>query len=95
MAKFKEFGERVLIDPTSALYYMGSGPSAGWARISHSSAPTFGWIFSAEINAKNRMGGYVGRREYIMLYKNGSLLPVTFDHTTRYGTPVNYPYGLK
>lgn len=92
LAKLKEYGERVLIDPMSAMYYTGISPFKGWARIKYS-APIYGWIFSGQINSKNRMGGYVGRREFIMLYNKGSVIPITYDHSTYDGSPFNYPYG--
>lgn len=93
-----DYGLRTLIDPTSAMYFLTSAPRKGWAKpdfntVGHQNDPaTFGWVFTADINSRNRLGGYVGRRSYVFLYRGGMVYSATDNHTN-YGTPINCPFG--
>lgn len=54
--------DRTLIDPDSMRLSDWKGPSRGY--IYDYSGAYFGYRVCAEVNAKNRMGGYVGRQPY-------------------------------
>ncbi len=92
------YGSENLIDPLSAMYFITGDPRKGWAKpnaflVGHERDPAmFGWLVSVDINSKNRLGGYVGRRPYIFLYKDGRVYSATESHTS-YGTPIECPYG--
>jgi predicted small secreted protein len=91
----KQFGEDELKYPGSARYDIVNEPRKGWVRIYNSSHATFGWIFTAQINQKINDDGDRKTLEYVMLYRKGKLMPVTYKHSGKYDVPVNYPYGLK
>jgi hypothetical protein len=58
--------EEVLIDPDSARYSGWKGPNHGTAQDLFG-RNVIGWLVCADINAKNRMGGYTGRQQYFFL----------------------------
>lgn len=91
----KQFGEEELEHPKSAKYRILNEPQKGWVRIYNSSHATFGWIFTAQITQKINDDGERKSLEYVMLYRKGKLMPVTYKHSGKYDLPVNYPYGLK
>jgi len=70
--------DSILIDPSSAQYSftkcqtggMGSVPVMGLEK-------EFGYIMDVIVNAKNRFGGYVGRKNYGFLFKNGVVIRKT------------------
>ena len=64
---------RFLIDPYSAHYRWISAPYKGYMRISFTDYE-FGYIVKVGINAKNRLGGYVGERERFFLIKDGVVI---------------------
>ena len=95
LKELENFGEDTLKYPGSAKYRVVSEPERGWVRVRNSSNPTFGWIFEAEIDAKVRKDGDRERLEYVMMYRKGRLIPITYDHSSRNNNPVNYPYGFR
>lgn len=66
---------QTLIDPTSPLYtfdeprrsYVLEAPMYGRPRM-------FGWRVCGTVNAKNRMGGYTGKDQFLALFRNGALV---------------------
>jgi len=83
-----------LFDPTSVVVNWSSGFSWGFTKPIIGKR-THGWVACGTINAKNRMGGYVGARPFwIMADANGA---VTYDWAistvsscyTGTGAPVN------
>lgn len=78
----KAFYSEKLFDPYSAAYNFSS-PVKGWDRVK--GKDVFGWTACAKINAKNRMGGYVGVRPFFFLIKNDQIIshfeidPLGFD----------------
>ncbi|OGW03805.1 MAG: hypothetical protein A2Z59_04385 [Nitrospinae bacterium RIFCSPLOWO2_02_39_17] len=57
----------LLFDPYSAVYRFGL-PIKGYAYVNGTlQPPVFGYIVIVGINAKNRMGGYVGEEDEIYL----------------------------
>ena len=76
----KSYYEGILIDPTSPIYTF-EAPQKGYiaASILHDVPTTFGWRVCGTINAKNRMGGYTGRKPFYALIRNGRVVIVTED----------------
>lgn len=73
---------KVLFDPYSAVFEMYP-PLKGWLAGQPGGSPWFGWIVCGTVNAKNRMGGYVGAQPFFAAIKYGQV--VTTD-TARWGT---------
>jgi hypothetical protein len=79
MAYLKE----TLFDPMSAVVEWQDECVKGWWRwyeipgnLFSSSKLYFGWKLNAKVNAKNRMGGYVGFKIYTFCFRDGKLLHV-------------------
>lgn len=70
----KEIGTQ-LLDPYSAQYEF-SQPSKGYTKASplFGTSQVFGYKVCGTVNAKNRMGGYVGRVPFFTLFRNGVLV---------------------
>ena len=62
-----------LFDPFSAVIEIGT-PEKNWYRENAFSENKFAWCVNARMNAKNRLGGYVGWHYYTFCYKNGVLV---------------------
>lgn len=63
----------ILFDPYSAVYRFGT-PYKGYAYVNGSlKPPVFGYLVNVGINAKNRMGGYVGEKPHTFFFKDDSL----------------------
>lgn len=79
-----EYLENTLFDSMSAVVKWESDEcSKGWWRWSEDlSNPLFipkiyyGWQISAKVNAKNRMGAYVGFTNYTFCFRDGKLLHI-------------------
>ncbi len=67
------FMSDLLIDPYSAVYSDWSGPSKGWAGEGLLGY-FFGYRVCVEVNAKNRMGGYGGKKLYLFVINNGQVV---------------------
>jgi hypothetical protein len=64
----KNHYSRSLFDPYSAVYTFSS-PKKAWR--SQFGTVKYGWVVCGTLNAKNRMGGYVGAKPfYIMIHYN-------------------------
>ena len=63
----------VLIDPESARYSGWKGPVRGTARDLYG-RHVIGWQVCADVNAKNRMGGYTGRQLHFFLIHGGKVV---------------------
>ena len=63
----------ILVDPPSARYSNWKGPRKAWVatkfRGSH-----FGYEVCVDLNAKNRMGGYSGRKPYYFMINSGRIV---------------------
>ncbi|WP_294390497.1 SHOCT domain-containing protein [uncultured Sphingomonas sp.] len=55
-----------LIDPASAMFTYSSGFQWGWVG-KMMGGRTWGWIACGAVNAKNRLGGYVGADRFYVL----------------------------
>lgn len=63
---------QILFDPYSAHYRWIKEPYSGY--FSAFGQFKFGYIVHVGINAKNRMGGYVGEQQEALLIKNGVVI---------------------
>lgn len=64
---------RYLIDPYSAQYHFQGRPTQGWVSKPFGGGTEHGWGGMVLINAKNRMGGYVGAKEFVYIIRDGQL----------------------
>jgi len=71
----------LLIDPQSAIYSHWRGPVEGW--VTSNGGYIFGYKVCTDVNAKNRFGGYTGRKTYFFVIRNGEII--------RYARPENAP----
>jgi hypothetical protein len=62
-----------LFDPYSAVYSFTQTPFRGYAGNAVDGAK-IGWIVCGTVNAKNRMGGYVGARPFLFVISNGAVI---------------------
>lgn len=63
--------QTLLFDPYSAHYRFIGDPIKGYAYVSGTlNPPVFGHLVLVGINAKNRMGGYVGEQPYTFIFKD-------------------------
>lgn len=72
----KEYFGSILFDPYSAVYKFERAPEQGWGKRPPLSGGGLycGWMVIVGVNAKNRMGGYVGMKSYQLLIKDGSVI---------------------
>lgn len=61
-----------LIDPYSAVYTFDVGPKRGWWTVG--GQRVHGYFICGTLNAKNRLGGYVGRKPYWVFVRDGRAL---------------------
>jgi len=67
------FMSDLLFDPYSAVYSGWCGPKKGWVG-GGLLGYKFGYGACVKINAKNRMGGYVGEKLYYFVINNGQIV---------------------
>lgn len=72
-----------LLDPESAKFSNWKEPRKGWVRKSGSWH--YGYKVCVYVNAKNRMGGYTGRKLTYVLIRNGNIIE-TEGGDYKYGT---------
>ena len=65
-----------LVDPQSVQDLEISEPERGALQrgLVHGGGYVFGWRSWVTFNAKNRMGGYVGRTTHVFLFRNGAIV---------------------
>ena len=71
----KQLMGQVLFDPYSAVFNFSTPPKQGW--FVGGDPFRYGYIVCAQINAKNRMGGYSGQKTYMYFFENGKLTDYT------------------
>lgn len=80
----KQYFSTVLVDPYSAVYEFGTPPfRTYWFKdIPLAGGKMYvGYLVPVTINAKNRMGGYAGRENYGVIFRNNEIIRViTLDH---------------
>ena len=64
----------MLYDPYSAQYHFQGTPTKRYVSKPFGGGIEYGWGGVVLVNAKNRMGGYVGARPYMYLIKNGAVV---------------------
>ncbi len=69
----KGFYSKILFDPYTAVYTF-DGVESGWGRWLNKI--TYGWWCCGTINAKNRMGGYVGTKRFAFLFRDNQMIRV-------------------
>lgn len=76
--------ERNLKDFGSAIVKLGP-PRKDYSNIAHGrNVISYGWTIDAEINAKNRYGGYAGFQQYQFFFYNADLIIIRkFDEDLR------------
>ena len=79
----KDHFEMRLFDPFSAQYKFSKPPSNGYTRkapIVGGGIDEVGWIVVVYVNAKNRMGGYVGWKKYTLLINYNQAIKEIFPN---------------
>ena len=73
----KQYFSNVLFDPYSAVYEFGT-PREYWFEDIPLAGGTMyaGYLVPVAINAKNRMGGYTGKENYGVIFKNNEIIKV-------------------
>ena len=73
-----------LIDPDSRKVSITSGPERYFWFPAH---PHYGFLVCGMVNAKNRLGGYVGREPFYILIRDGRVISgsVTMGEGTYFG----------
>ncbi len=69
----KNYMENLLFDPYSAVYANWRGPVQGYSG-GRFIQTAFGYRVCVDINAKNRMGGYVGKKLFYFLIYNDHIV---------------------
>lgn len=63
-----------LVDPYSAQYHFQGTPKRSHMAQSFGRETIYGWGGVVLINAKNRLGGYVGATKFAYIIRNGKLI---------------------
>lgn len=77
-----------LIDPYSAVYELGLVKQG---KNSMAGDTVYGWNICGTINAKNRMGGYVGPKPVYAMFKDGRIIRLLFAGVT---IPDSFKMGI-
>ena len=70
-----------LFDPYSAVFNFTRTPTKGYGGSPIAGA-RIGWIVCGTVNAKNRMGGYVGVKPFVVVISNGAVIHREIDTPT-------------
>jgi hypothetical protein len=75
--QIRHYFEARLFDPYSA-HYDFQQPTQTWVKAPplRGGGLKAGWLVRVGVNAKNRMGGYVGRKTFGFLFKNDAIIAV-------------------
>lgn len=71
----KNYFSDILFDPYSAVYEFDQ-PQIGWYKEAFNGKLYGGWIVKVKVNAKNRMGGYVGKQPYAFIFERNAIVKV-------------------
>ena len=74
LALVKPVMDRSLFDPFTAVYRVDSPPAKMWVYPSQADIRAYGYGTCVGINAKNRMGGYVGFKSHFFVIKNDAVI---------------------
>ncbi len=78
----KRYMGNLLFDPYSAVYENWRGPSQGYTGGNFVQT-AFGYRVCVDINAKNRLGGYVGRKPHFFMIRYGAVVQELGEFSTR------------
>ena len=73
--------EGSLIDPSSAQVRWGESVERGWYSIIFKGIDV-GWSFGAQVNAKNRLGGFTGFKPWVVWFKHGNVTALSSPSTS-------------
>jgi len=76
--QIREYFKPSLLDPYSAVYEMRS-PVRGWERANDGVMRVI-WAVCGTVNAKNRLGGYVGQRPFLTMFHQARIIGGLIDH---------------
>lgn len=80
-AQIKTEMELSLFDPDSAKYYLEEPVRAACHSVGNMKGEmkfkSAFWVVPFEVNAKNRLGGYVGRTQYYAIFSDGRINSIT------------------
>lgn len=68
----KHYLSRMLIDPYSARYTFDVEPMQGWYRVAGEFR--YGYYVCGTVNAKNRLGAYVGAKSFYAFLRDGRVM---------------------
>ncbi|MBK8120740.1 MAG: hypothetical protein IPK39_17360 [Sulfuritalea sp.] len=88
--KIRGYLESVLIDPDSLKLKCSKVTEKAWAREDVFERPKFGYLVICDVNSKNRMGGYVGGKEFAFLFNGSSFHAFDYSHFTYGGSGTRY-----
>ena len=71
MSKINEYLNNSLFDPYSAKVDCNNPSGKVWVSPNRFMKPHYGYVVVCGVNAKNRMGGYTGKKDYWFIF-NGS-----------------------
>lgn len=97
----EEYVKSMLIDPDSAQITHYSIPSKDWLSDNDIGGNTYtGWLVCADINAKNKFGGYAGRKLYTFVFNSEKIIFSQSDVNFKmvadgWSTPNKYPINCK
>ena len=57
-----------LVDPDSLILACSEVSNKGWARDNPFHQPTYGYLVFCDVNAKNRLGGYTGKKPFVFTF---------------------------
>ena len=75
-SKIKEYLNTNLFDPFTAHIEIGQLEKSWWGNLGGLLATReihYGWLVQTKVNAKNRIGGYVGWKIYCFYFRDGEL----------------------
>lgn len=79
---------KTLFDPYTAVYTFKGSPTKAW--FSRYGQVMYGWAICGTINAKNRMGGYVGAQPFYFLFHKGNVVQkIDYPEVTALGLCLN------
>jgi len=77
-----------LLDPYSAMFTF-TRPKKGWNGMG--SEPIYGWFLCGTVNAKNRLGGYVGAQPFYAMIRNDVVVRLVHQGIT---IPDSFSLGM-
>lgn len=70
----QDYINKTFFDPYSVRDLEISEPFPGGTVINHQWESGQGWVICIKANAKNRFGAYIGRKETVIVWRNGKII---------------------